>query len=513
MSTSVPSTWRTKQRFWARWQVLRFGLNRPRQIAAPGANRRRLCVAPMGQIHPEIPLRRVLVVERPPKEELPLVLRAVVAVTLFLTRLIPPMRRGLPEIDPDAGRALDDARISTYALAFRAPVRPAAYDADGGPDLGELAVRSPYALITERDPDDGRLQWDLRRLGDFAHHDGLCSLGLRVVFTPSPETRGLTATRIESEELGAIDAGDEGWDRATSLAVCAATTHLALTRHFNYVHLISGNHWDVATRNRLPSDHPLYRLLWPHVFNSLYTNYGVTRVQMRPDGDFVNMFSFTHNGLMAYFDAMYESYDIAMIEPDADWTRRRLGDEDFDSPTRANLGELFDVMHAHAARYIDAYYDSDDQLRADPEVRAWLDELATLIPNGLGGALVGGVTRAQLARLVGGYVFEGSAIHDLVGTTLWDYQLWSDRNPVRVHRDGRRVPVDVFQRVINNNFALQLRRAPLLADYGHVALDHRGAALFRQFYLECRDLQARYERAPAGPWRMEPKNLEISMNG
>ena len=62
------------------------------------------------------------------------------------------------------------------------------------------------------------------------------------------------------------------------------------------MHLISGNHWDVATRNRLQADHPLYRLVWPHVFNSLYTNYGVTRVQMLPNGDFVNMFSFTHEG-------------------------------------------------------------------------------------------------------------------------------------------------------------------------------------------------------------------------
>ena len=284
------------------------------------------------------------------------------------------------------------------------------------------------------------------------------------------------------------------------------------TRHFNYVHLISGNHWDVATRNRLRADHPLYRLVWPHIFNSLYTNYGVTRVQMLPNGDFVNMFSFTHEGLMAYFDAMYRSYDIAVTDPVADWSRRGLGTEDFDCPTQTNLIELFDVMRAHVSRYIDAYYDSDDQLRADTEARAWLGELGTLVPNGLG-EVDGGVTKASLSRLIAGYVSEGSTIHDLVGTTLWDYQLWSDCNPVRMYTDDRRVPIDVFQRVVNNNFALQLRRAPMLANYGQVALDDRGAALFMQFYDECRALQERYDLAPAGPWRMEPKNLEINMNG
>ena len=159
-----------------------------------------------------------------------------------------------------------------------------------------------------------------------------------------------------------------------------------------------------------------------------------------------------------------------------------------------------------------AYYDSDDQLRADTEARAWLGELGTLVPNGLGG-VDGGVTKAWLSRLIAGYIYEGNTIHDLVGTTLWDYQLWSDCNPVRMYTDGRRVPIDVFQRVVNNNFALQLRRAPMLANYGRVALDQRGAALFMQFYDECRALQDHYDLTPAGPWRMEPKNLEISMNG
>ena len=154
-------------------------------------------------------------------------MRVLVAVGLFLDRVLSPMHRGLPEINGDGDQALDDAAISTYAKAFRAPIRPAVYDTAGPPDLGSLAVQSPYAVFTERDA-DGVLQWDFRRLGDFAHHDGLCSLGLRVVFSPSPATRSLTASRIESRELGVVSADDTGWERATLLAICAATTHLAL---------------------------------------------------------------------------------------------------------------------------------------------------------------------------------------------------------------------------------------------------------------------------------------------
>lgn len=512
MASSVPVGWRFTRWFWTRWQLLRFRLSKPQEIGPPRWNDGELAVVPLGQVYRKIPLQRVRAVKVPPKEESPLGMRLLIGTGLFLTRIVPAMRADLPEVDADEGRALDDAGIDTYSKRLRRPVRPSAYDEPGAPNLARLAVESPYALFLERD-DGGQLQWDFRRLSDYEHHDGLCILGLRVLFDPDSATRQLRATRIESDELGAIEPGDEGWERAATLAVCAATTHLALTRHFNYVHLISGDHWDVATRNRLAADHPLYRLVWPHIFNSFYTNYGVTRVQLLPDGDYVNMFSFTHDGLLELFDDMYERYDIAITDPAADWTRRNLGTaEPFEHPSHDNLVDLFEVMHRHARRYLDLYYSTDDVLRADPAVGAWLAELGGLVPNGLG-AVERELTIGNLARLIAGYIYEGNTIHDLAGTTLWDYQLWAASNPTRLYRDRRRPPVDVFQRVINNNFALQIRRAPLLADYGQVALDDRGAAVFTEFYADCRALQERYNEVPAGPWRMEPKNLEINMNG
>ncbi len=512
MAKSNSLSWKIRKWFWARWQTLRFSLNKPRKIGLPKPNTKKIEVVLQKQANAKIPLEKVLVFERLPKEEAKLGMRVLVAVGLFLNRLLPPMKAGLPEIDADINETLKYGLTSSYRKGFRAPVLPHAYDGVGKPELEDLAVQSPYSVFLQRGA-EGLVQWDFRSLGDFEHQEGLRSLGLRVVFSESDDTRTLTAREIESGEYGAVRRGDSDWEASKTLAVCAATTHLSLTRHFNYVHLISGNHWDVATRNHLPTNHPLYRLVWPHIFNSLYTNYGVTRVQMLPDGDFVNMFSFTHGGLMKYYDAMYERYDIAITDPEADWERRGLADAKFDCPSHENLRELFNVMHEHARRYIYAYYEGDEELQKDKAVAEWLQGLDTLIPNGLNRALDGGVTRDGLARVIGAYIYEGNTVHDMVGTTLWDYQLWADRNPTRIYRDGRRMPVDVFQRIINNNFALQLRRAPMLADYGHLALDSKGAALFKQFYESCRALQDRYDQTPAGPWRMEPKNLEISMNG
>jgi len=120
---------------------------------------------------------------------------------------------------------------------------------------------------------------------------------------------------------------------------------------------------------------------------------------MLPDGDFVNMFSFTYDGLMDCFDTMYGRYDIAVTDPVAHWARRGLGDESLESPTHENLLELYEIMRRHASRYIETYYESDAELVGDGAVEAWLDELDELVPNGVRNGLGGGMTRQSLARL------------------------------------------------------------------------------------------------------------------
>ncbi|MEN8238994.1 MAG: hypothetical protein ABFR53_07320 [Actinomycetota bacterium] len=512
MTDSVPRSWTAKRWLWTRWHTLRYSLVKPQKIGAPKPGEEQIDAVPLQESQPRIPAAKVQVFARLPKDERSLGMRITVAFALFLNKVLRPMRSGLPEIDEDIDKALAVGLSGGYAGAFRPPILPEIYAGDGIPELGDLAVQSPYSVFLERAA-DGVLQMDFTILGRFEHQQGLRSLGVRVRFSESVEPGRLTAVEIESDEYGTVRREDSTWEASTALAVCAATTHMSLTRHFNYVHLISGNHWEIATRNHLPADHPLYRLVWPHIFNSLFTNYAITAVQMLPDGDFVNMFSFTHEGLMKYYDAMYEDYDIAMTDPEADWERRGLSGSSFDAPSHENLCDLFNLMFEHTKRYVHAYYETDDALQGDEAVIAWMDGLDALIPNGLNGALNDGVTRDGIARVIAAYIYEGNTIHDLTGTTLWDYQLWVDRNPTRIYKDGRRLPVDVFQRLIVNNFALQIKRAPMLASYEQVALDDRGASLFRQFYQECLSLQDRYDQTEAGPWRMEPRNLEISMNG
>ena len=85
--------------------------------------------------------------------------------------------------------------------------------------------------------------------------------------------------------------------------------------------------------------------------------------------------------------------------------------------------------------------------------------------------------------------------HEIVGSGVWNYQLWSDAQPVRIYRNGERQPLDVYQRLVNANFNLNVHRTPLMSDFSSLALDGDGADAFRRFRSDLADLQRDGRRA------------------
>ena len=74
------------------------------------------------------------------------------------------------------------------------------------------------------------------------------------------------------------------------------------------------------------------------------------------------------------------------------------------------------------------------------------------------------------------------------------------------------MPLDVYQRLVNANFNLNVHRTALLSDLSSLALDGGGADAFRAFRSDLMDLQASLDDSPAAPWRMEPKRLKANIN-
>lgn len=504
--------WTVRRRVWDTVALVKYRGNKPAAIPTAPAPGRRMEPVSLARSIPGVDTPHIVAADHVPADEASRRKDWFVRVQVAMYRVFPAMQDGLPPIDSDPAAALADAYTAAHRRRFPAPVLPAEYELV---DLGTLAVASPYACYVERG-DDGRYRWDLRGLDPYELHHGLMPLGAVVEFEVDGAARALRATAIDCE-LGRCRPGDPDWDRARRLALCAATNHLSLVRHYDWVHLAAGASFAMATRNALPSAHPVTRLLWPHLYGTQFTNHLTTRAQMLKGGDFEGVFSFTHAGMCNLMDDAYQQHDLTVVDPVHDAARRGIADAGFETPALDNYVAHFDVFRAHASRYLRLYYGSDADLRADEHVAAWLAELDRLTPGGIGGVLGPGITGSTatieaVARLVAVLIYLATTHHEILGTGMWNYQMWTHVQPVRVYAGGGREPVDVYQRLVNANFLLNVRRAPLMQDFSYLALDPEGAGAFRAFAADLRTLQATLEQGPFACWKIYPRALEANIN-
>ncbi|HET6893097.1 MAG TPA: hypothetical protein VFH31_18470, partial [Pyrinomonadaceae bacterium] len=248
--------WKLRRAFWNRLATLKFSSNRPAIIPIPYDEGPKINAVSLASQFRGIPIQNIRVADRVPLDEAQLFKYYFYQFQVAMYGVLSPMQPGMPPIDTDPHKALIKAYDNGYRKLFPEPELPEEYHAQI--DLGRIAVASPYACYVERTSESG-YHWDLRLLDQYEHHKGLRSIGVRVWFRLNEAARRLEPTQIDCE-LGLCKPGDENWEQAQKIALCAATTHVSLVRHFNGVHLAAGGPFAIATRNNLPAAHPLRRL-------------------------------------------------------------------------------------------------------------------------------------------------------------------------------------------------------------------------------------------------------------
>ncbi|MGH3875076.1 MAG: lipoxygenase family protein [Pseudonocardiaceae bacterium] len=452
-----------------------------------------------------------MVADHVPKDERFLLGPVATKVHVWLHRHFPPAESGLPSINADPSTAIERAYDRRYHKYVPTPEIPREYQ--GPIDLGSLAVAGPYFCYL-RCTSDGNYEWDLRHLGEYECHPGLRRLGARVLFEVNQDTRRLEAVEIECE-LGVRKPGDPEWELAQRIALCTATTDVSLVRHFVGIHLALVGRFSIATRNVLPANHCIRRLLWPHVWASQYSNEMVTEIFMMPGGEFEGIFSFTYDELCRLLAKSYADYDIrAVTDPLANAESRGILDKGFDLPALDNRVAHWKVMYDHAHRYLTLYYSCDQDLRDDAAVVEWLRTLDRSVPGGVKKMLDHKITIDGVATLIAAYIYAVSVEHEILGSGLWNYQLWTHVQPVRIYQNGRREPIDIYQRLVNYNFSVNVERAQLMQDFSYLAgKDDAAARAFSTFLSELTELQLRLKTEPHEHWKVYPADLEVSVNG
>ena len=460
----------------------------------------------------------------------------IFTVQRWLYHWFPPMQQGLPSIDADPQIAMQQGyrrghdRVAKRAatthsvpreLTLRRPILPS--ELQGSPDLGQLAVRGPYAGYLQRMADD-EYEWDLdwSSKGSFPCHQGLYQPWAHVRFQVhhvegvEEETHPLRATEIRTQ-LGIARPTDPQWPMAQRIALCAVSTHTGLVRHWNWLHLMAGESFAMATRQAFQPHHPLCRLLWPHIYGTQQSNRFGNMAQVVPQGDFEQIYSFTHDGMCEFLKVSAKEFRFDIGNPKTDAVRRGLTQQGIDLATQRNEEALYEVIHRHVERYVGLYYNQDATVQNDRAIHQWGESLQRLLPHANIGLKT---TVAGLTDTIAGFIYFVTVYHESVGALLWNYQMWTDIHPIRVYQDGRRAPLDVYQRLVNTNYLLHVIRAPLMDDYSGVALvepqnssrSEAAQIAFKTFREELTTLQQVMDLEPWGCWKLYPNRLEVNIN-
>lgn len=290
--------------------------------------------------------------------------------------------------------------------------------------------------------------------------------------------RNLLSIHVENDDTTYVP-GDALWEHAKWHFRCAVFTYVTLVNHLAGLHMGVSEITMEATREALPDDHPLRRLLKPHVYLVGKTNTTVARV-LGPEGGIGHrMWPFNFDGLVKLFE---EGVETAPFEPFPRWLKNRglanLSDEIY--PFATDGLALYKICHDYVENYLAIYF-SGESVVSDPAVQAWWKQLeATPLRSGLGTLQ----TKEQLIDLVAQIIYAVSGHHSHVGALtryLADPRFMGSK--VRVGSELSDMQSTFL--TLSLNAVTGLPQPKLLDDFTHMFLElHKEQAVevFQQFH-------------------------------
>lgn len=366
--------------------------------------------------------------------------------------------------------------------------------------LGALAVGGPFAkLLHAIDAESGRYAIDLSHMHNYPVRDGLMRLGCRIDY--QMQDGEMTATDIlYAGET--VKPGDPQWSTVEQIAMASLVTHLTVWRQGMEYHASGLAPFPSITQN-LPPDHPVRRLMAPHVIDTTSVSY-YTHLTLRRSGFDVMGFAFPIDALFQYFNDGARDFDLSRLDIRIDKKRRGIP-ETLDYPYDAQARRLYDLFESYVRDYIFHYYPTEEALAGDAAAHIWFEALDRTIINGVR-SYVPALDRSGLVDLCTVVIYSLVVGHD--ENSLWDYAVFM---PTLVHDDG--LPMTLGEAQCVSNFQLVICSATndLMKDYSRVALDKDGAALMRKLQSDLVALQAEMEAGGDSYWRLYPATLKSSV--
>lgn len=178
----------------------------------------------------------------------------------------------------------------------------------------------------------------------------------------------------------------------------------------------------MATMRNLPDSHPIYKLLRPHFRYTMAINTRARKTLINPGGILDQVFAIGGKGMGEFFKRVSKEFSV-------DWTniRKNSKERGVDNPDqlpgyyyRDDGLKVFKAIEDYVRDIVDEFYESDQKVETDDELKAWVTDIYTnAFPSHFGGTQGHDfppkiTTKEELVERCTVIIFTGSAQHSSI---------------------------------------------------------------------------------------------------
>lgn len=214
------------------------------------------------------------------------------------------------------------------------------------------------------------------------------------------------------------------WLTARTHFQCADGTYHEVVAHLTRTHLVMETFWVAAART-LPPQHPLHVLLRPHFTGTIEINHEARGTLIAPGGPIDETIAIGAEGSLTLVGKEYETWSFDRFEPYRELESRGVLSKSVlpDYFYRDDALAFYEAIKRFTGEVIGHYYRSDDDIRQDEELQAWMRELVSRDGGRVAGLPLDGdrLHRVEdLHRIVAQVIFLTAIEHSAVNNGQFD---------------------------------------------------------------------------------------------